>query len=330
MLSYIRAKKKYLHHIMVTLSEIHEQTGWPVASLFFGFVRCYLHGRIQVNEFRSLRLYEYSGPMLDQFLIWRKNCKISDLLCHGYPSTEEIFYSDKYQFNQHFARFIRRDWLYLPDSTPEQLAAFLARHETFLVKPCRSTQGHGIQFLRRDQTDPKTLLEKFGSGAYLLEEIIQQHPVLAAVNPDSVNTVRIIAARKGSRVVPIGAGLRCGGAGQFVDNFHHGGVAYPLDLETGIVTARGADLDGMPVLCHPTTGHIMPGLQVPFWDELLDTVRQATFMTEHIGYIGWDVAILPDGVELIEGNIKYPGNIVFQLDGPGAYQRLKDLLNSPD
>jgi len=49
-------------------------------------------------------------------------------------------------------------------------------------------------------------------------------------------------------------------------------------------------------------------------------------MTEHIGYIGWDLAITEDGVEFIEGNINYPGNTIIQLDGPAAYPRLKKFM----
>lgn len=66
--------------------------------------------------------------------------------------------------------------------------------------------------------------------------------------------------------------------------------------------------------------------KVIHWDLLLDLVCKASVMTEHIGYIGWDLAITEDGVEFIEGNINYPGNTIIQLDGPVAYPRLKKFI----
>lgn len=319
---------QYFKKILSVLPEIADQTGYPVPFLARHFARGYLRQRVQIDEFRSLRLYQYSGKMFDQYLTWKNSTKISDALNAGATADEIALFNDKHLFNAHFRQFIRRDWLYIPDSTPEQIKAFLNRHETFLAKACMSTQGNNIFRYTSSELDPDQFIQEYAGKPFLLESLIQQHPALAAVNPSSVNTIRLIVARKGDRVQMVGAGLRSGGGGQFVDNFHHGGTAYPLDLDTGVITARGIDLDGNYVLRHPVTGHIMPGLQIPHWDMLLEQVRRASVMTPHIGYIGWDLAITADGIEFIEGNINYPGNTIIQLDGPGPYARLKRFMDS--
>lgn len=319
---------QYFKKILSMLPEISEQSGYPVPFLAWHFAKGYLRQRVQIDEFRSLRLYQCSGKMFSQYLTYKNSREISDALNAGATPEEIALFNDKHLFNEHFRSFIHRDWLYIPDSTPEQIRAFLKTHDVFLAKACVSTQGKNIFRYTTSELDVDQFIQDYAQKPFLLESFIQQHPVLTAVNPSSVNTIRLIVARKGDRVQMVGAGLRSGGSGQFVDNFHHGGTAYPLDLETGVITARGIDLDGNFVLRHPVTGHIMPGLQIPHWDLLLEQVRQASVMTEHIGYIGWDLAVTADGVEFVEGNINYPGNTIIQLDGPGPYARLKSFMDS--
>ena len=77
---------------------------------------------------------------------------------------------------------------------------------------------------------------------------------------------------------------------------------------------------------HPLTGIPFMGFQVPLWDEALDMVRKAA--RKAYGYnchwIGWDVAITPDGPALIEANWR-PGTELPQAGGPGIYHQLLEL-----
>ena len=318
---------EYFKEILRMLPEMSKQTGYPLFYLGRRFVSLYLAHRVEIDEFRSLHLFDFTRRKSDEYLLWKESKRIADRLNTGCTKEEQDTFEDKHLFNAAMRGFIRRDWLYLPEASDGEIAAFLAKNGEFLIKPCVSTQGVGIEKCRAGEWTPETLREKYG-GSFLMEAVIVQHPALSAVNPSSVNTIRYIAARHGDAVAPVGAGLRVGGSGQFVDNFHHGGVAYPLDLDSGIVTGAGIDLDGHPILRHPTTGHIMPGLQVPCWDEVTELVRRAAVVVPHIGYVGWDIAITPDGPELIEGNVHYPGNTVIQIDGPGPRRRLTEFLKS--
>lgn len=317
---------EYLRQILATLPEISRQTGYSTAFLAWQFFRCYLSRRTEIDEFRSLRLFEYAAPARNRFLTWKESKRISDRLTKDATEDELQLLLDKHLFNKAFSSFIRRDWLYLPETSPDQLTAFLQAHDVILAKSCVSNQGKNIFRFRRGDPALTDFLRENAEDPFLLEACIIQHPALQAINPGSVNTIRFIAAQKDQRVCFVGAGLRCGGAGQFVDNFHHGGVAYPIDLDSGVITGPGIDLDGNPILRHPTTGYLMPGFEIPFWEEVLDTIRRAALTIPHVGYVGWDLAITSDGVELIEGNVNYPGNTIIQLDGPGARQRLTEFV----
>lgn len=317
---------QYAREIIHTLSDISQQTNYSFLQLALAFTRCFLTRHTQIEEFQTLRLYDRSNLQLSHYLTYYQSCRFSDRLNAAATKEDIAIFNDKHLFNTTFHSFIHRHWLYLPDSTPEQIRSFIECNETFLVKACVSTQGKNIFKFDNKTVSITDFLAEYQNKPYILEAYIHQHPVLSAVNSSSVNTVRFVAAKKGNRVQFIGAGLRCGGNDQFVDNFHHGGAAYPIDMETGIITGPGITLKGNNIIRHPTTGHIMPGLQIPHWDMVLNTVRSAALCIPHIGYVGWDLAITEDGVELIEGNVNYPGTTTIQLDGPGARQRLLEIM----
>ena len=63
---------------------------------------------------------------------------------------------------------------------------------------------------------------------------------------------------------------------------------------------------------HPVTGCEIPGFQFPYWNEVLEMCKKASFEIPEVGYIGWDVAITPTGPVFVEGN-ELPGYNLYQL-----------------
>ena len=115
------------------------------------------------------------------------------------------------------------------------------------------------------------------------------------------------------------------------DNFHSGGVAYPLDLENGRVSGPGRNNTELREYTrHPATGYFMPGLALPYWDELKALVRQGMERVPSLGYVGWDIALTPDGPELIEGNFHWPGGNIIQFDRVGKYPLILSCLGEKD
>ena len=82
---------------------------------------------------------------------------------------------------------------------------------------------------------------------------------------------------------------------------------------------------------HPVTGCEIPGFQFPYWNEVLEMCKKASFEIPEVGYIGWDVAITPTGPVFVEGN-ELPGYNLYQLpihtpDNIGAMPKF-DFVNS--
>lgn len=139
---------------------------------------------------------------------------------------------------------------------------------------------------------------------WLLEEYLPQHPEIAAINPSSVNTLRIWVLERGGEFKSHHAVLRIGRAGSQVDNTTSGGFGCVVDMETGRLRA-GLDLKRPhePILRHPDTGVELPGRPVPYWDESLALGAKALSLFPEMRFAGLDVAITPTGPAMIELNV---------------------------
>lgn len=244
-------------------------------------------------------------------------------------STREEFSSigNKYVFNETYSQYVHRDYLLSSNSNKEEVHAFISRNKRILVKQLGNTQGKGIKLVQSDSPDLDSIIDEIVAGRYVLEEFVRQHPVLEELNPSSVNTIRIgTAVDREHKAHIVGACLRVGGKGKYVDNFHSGGIAYPIDVETGIVCGYGRSYTSTQTfLIHPTTQQIVLGLQIPHWEKVKSSVINAAQRSDKLTFLGWDIAITESGVEFIEANIGQDPQVL-QLDQIGKKKMIMDIL----
>ena len=69
----------------------------------------------------------------------------------------------------------------------------------------------------------------------------------------------------------------------------------------------------------------MIGLEIPHWNLVIDSVKEAAEMSDRIAYLGWDVAITEDGIEIVEAN-DGQGCTMWQLDNIGKYPDICKLI----
>lgn len=144
---------------------------------------------------------------------------------------------------------------------------------------------------------------------WLLEEFLPQHPVLAAINPSSVNTLRIWVLEQHGEFRAHHALLRVGRAGSQVDNTSSGGFACPIQLDSGRLLAAPNLADPhSPITHHPDHGFALVGCQLPFWQESLALGCKALSVFPKMRFAGLDVAITPAGPCMIELNV-FPDRI---------------------
>lgn len=87
-----------------------------------------------------------------------------------------------------------------------------------------------------------------------------------------------------------------------MDNVDCGGMAAPINLDTGVISGVGANKAGETYEFHPMTGKRIPGTQIPYWEEVKAMCLKAMHVVPQVRFVAWDVAITPDGPVFIEGN----------------------------
>ncbi|TVP47759.1 MAG: hypothetical protein EA350_04395 [Gemmatimonadales bacterium] len=153
------------------------------------------------------------------------------------------------------------------------------------------------------------------SGHFLLEERVQQHPVMARLHPPSVNTLRLVTVRSSGRIEAFSAILRTGAGGCRVDNLALGGWAAPVDLVSGTVSGQAHSRnEGLVASHHPDTGIAFEGFQVPMMGDVVALVVRMHRFLYGFHSLGWDVALTPEGPVVIEANDQWGGRTMMLMD----------------
>ena len=238
------------------------------------------------------------------------------------PDRYKDFFSIKTNFMTNFAAYTGREFFAPAEDNADGLGRFLRGRDAVMVKPVNGLAGRDV---RKQPTaaiaDAAAFHRELLDNGLFVEEVIVQHPELAALCPASVNTIRVMTAAAGGRSELLFACLRVG-AGADVDNFHVGGMAVHVNTETGALEGCAVNKSGEEFACHPVTGLEFDGRVLPMWDEVRRVCLEAALVNPNIHVVGWDVAITPDGPVFVEGN-RRPG---FDLPQMTTHRGRKDLI----
>lgn len=144
-------------------------------------------------------------------------------------------------------------------------------------------------------------------GDFVVQPRLVNHPELVDIANDALSTVRVLTCRdEAGGCEATNAALRMAiGSNNRVDNFHSGGIAAAVDLATGRL-GRATDMGVRPAVgwreSHPVSGAPFVGRRLPFWPQVLDLACRTHAIFPERTVVGWDVAMLPDGPIIIEGN----------------------------
>lgn len=304
--------------------------GFTARKLFYDYLkvrRTNPEKRVSLSEYTIFGFYSLSLAEQKQYLTDTE----ATLLMRPYNAASEPYLKDKVCFLKNFSHYVSRGWLYLPEATPDEFCAFVRRYGSVALKPQLSSWGIGFRKLTVQELealeDFDAFYEDLVSKMYLAEEFIESAPELARFHPESLNTIRVITFRSGSRFQVFGCGLRVGNHGRHVDNAHGGGIFCEIDPETGLIMTDGLDEYGNYYSVHPMTGVRFKGERIPYWPELIDFCRRASETLPCLHVVGWDVAILPGGkLELIEGNHNPGMNIVQAPAKHGVHDKFASML----
>ena len=220
---------------------------------------------------------------------------------YDHPDYRHIF-QDKVEFDRVFSDHLKREWMVVEEGNADAVREFTERHGTIVTKEPVGQAGTGVHRYHAADIDDwdafhRGLLER---GELLIEEVIRQHPDLAAVCPGTVNTTRVTAFFDGEKTHILAMAQKFG-RGAVSDQMTFGGFYTMLD-DDGHAVGAGYDSHGHVHENHPDTGFRIADFRLPMVDEVKAFVDRVARVVPQVQYVGWDIVVTPDGPVLVEGN----------------------------
>lgn len=236
----------------------------------------------------------YFNDATDSKAIDDKN--LYDLYFHDvrYPKTIVRKISDSYL-----------DAAYQIISFEEVLEKCFSQKEIIIKKATNSNSGRGIIFWSPED-GAKVLKEILQSPYdYVIQEVIKQHPEIAALHKNSINTLRIVTLYYNEQVNVLSSVIRMGVDGSRVDNTPYSGLFCGIN-EDGRLKKYAYNMGGYRFDQHPN-GVRFNDIQIPNFDKCIAFVTSlAPRFIRFSKLNSWDIAIGEDGLPiLIEVNLCY-------------------------
>ncbi len=228
----------------------------------------------------------------------------------------------------------REDWASLLNNLPTD----------FIVKPARAKYGYCINCFSRTphaeyidaasgmQFSADDIYNLMFSNPYhdtfVIQERLINHPELARLsNTDFLQTMRVLTfVDRNGKCKILHAFLRPIVGKNIIDNHVHGttgNLLAEIVIDTGILKSAVSltpNVSGIKTVpSHPTTGISFDGFHIPLWDDVCRLVNDASLKLLPIRIIGWDIAVTPNGIYIIEAN--------YFADPPSFHQKMDRILS---
>lgn len=234
---------------------------------------------------------------------------VSDKLRYHYCdilNTKEILplMTNKYACYQKYKKFFKRDVLgCFSDKDYPAFESFITNHQEFIYKPLNEHSGHGIAKYKTDEACRLEFFnEKLKSGAFIVEELINQGTETAVMHPQSVNSFRVVTFTIKNNVNILGVTWRIGTGNAIMDNAGSGGIYAGVDPKLGIVETDSVNYKGKHFNVHPDTGVQIIGYKLPQWNEALSLIHDMAIHVKGTTLISWDIAYSDRGWLMVEAN----------------------------
>lgn len=233
--------------------------------------------------------------------------------------------NDKFLFAEHCRRYQLRTVPVIATAIGGSMAMFEGEHlpaADLFVKPIRGRGGQGAERWdhlgngrysgphARSLDEPQLLGRLSGisrSTPQLVQPRVKNCAALSDLNNGALSTLRILTCldEAGQPEVIAGVMRMAVGGNDRVDNIHAGGIAAPVELETGRLgwaSNLGIDCSLGWIDRHPDSGARIAGRKVPGWHEACHLAIRAHRAFGDHAVIGWDIAPTERGPIIVEGN----------------------------
>ncbi len=263
----------------------------------FRVLRNILNFRYREN-LRTLYTFNYLVLARDKFLFYQY-CKSLNM---PYPQTIALLSKGKIS------------WFNGSDIEYQSIASIKQHTFDAFCKEVNGESGRGAfplkskdgkLYLHDKEVDIEEIKLKVGSATFIIQERLENHSLIDKIYPDSLNTLKLVTFLKDDgEVVFFDSVMRFGAGGNFVDNASSGGIFVGVDEEGYLhdVGFREPGISENLVIrgIHPDTKVKFGGIRLPFWNEMLNTVKRFHRFFYGIPSIGWDIAFTPQGFVFTE------------------------------
>lgn len=198
------------------------------------------------------------------------------------------------------------------------------------IKPTNDTGGgKNVKFFTcKDgviDNDGRTIEELLNSYKknFIIQKKVQQHELLAVLNPTSLNTFRVMSYLRNNEVVILSVIVRIGRKGSVTDNSTTGGISCGV-RDDGRLNETGFQLSG-DSFKETDTGIQFKEVTLPFMAKIHVIVQKLHKSSPYFRLVSWDLAIDSNGEAVfIEYNISGQDANFHQLNNGPV---LSELLN---
>ena len=305
--------------------KVHHITGESTTKLFIEVVYSWFRYGASDEDFVTLEFFRKNSREKNRWLTSRKN---NNIAWKSYSKEVIELFDKKPLFVKKFSNFIKHASIFTAETNVDDVKDFIQKYGSVIVKPAGGACGQGVSKISwENRQEVEKFIKQIADGNhYVIEQIIKQHTGMSALNPHSVNTIRVETIVDKNGVPHINNMLAMlGTTTAIINNAHAGGIMCHIDPETGIIDGKGVNPQGKRILIHPASGIVLLGYQLPNWKGIHEYAKSLALVAPEARYIGWDIVILDDGYDVIEGNI-HPGVCTQACDGTGRWSFIKDKL----
>lgn len=215
-------------------------------------------------------------------------------------------------------------------ATQVEIEQILDKYDKLIVKPSIEN-GFGKSVKLYSKGEYQNISADFRKD-YLVQEVFSQHSSVAALNPSSVNVVRVISLSLNGKVSPVNYALRCGATGSITDNqiTADGRGMFIIGVEPDGTLKDKAVYSCGELISEAPNGQQFAGVKLPNFPQALEMTTRIHEKMPHFGFMGFDVCFAADGTPTImEYNIKGPGVLYYQyVNGPLLGERTQEVIDT--
>ena len=142
------------------INSVHKKTKMSKIKIFMDMQKCARLYGAGYMDYDLFEMYNLTPEQRDTYLTRGRNNEIVVKYC---DRSVLHYFMNKDEFNTHFNKYLKRDWIKAIGSDKEDIINFMKKHPVFMAKPIEGGCGKGIEKIKT--SDYKSLDEVYERGS---------------------------------------------------------------------------------------------------------------------------------------------------------------------